>query len=295
MEPTIFSLVDEDSVGRQALGAIGYRHNNGEFHSSLAYDFELVVITVCEGQNDAGIEIEHCTNGDLQYQLIHISNKDLKRWVMTGENREIVQCFLHGDIIWDVEGELARLREEVIDFGAGIREQRKFIEFAKFLKMYIEAKRYTQELDFLDAYYHVLQALKHYARIELIEQGMLPENSVWEQVRPLNSVVYKLFDELTDNKETLEQRIQLVLLACEFTIMSKMADCCSVLLRILSSRKEAWSIQELRGLSELAHVREDIPMILRKLVHHSLAKEIIKEPKGSIDEDREIRYLAGKY
>lgn len=294
MEPTIFSLVDEDSVGRQALGAIGYRHDKGEHHSSLVYDFELVVITVCEGRNEAGIEIEHCTNGDIQYQLLYIGNNDLKRWVMTGENREIVQCFLHGEIIWDVEGELARLRKKIIDFGEDMKEQRKFIEFAKFLKVYIEAKRYTQDLDFLDAYYHVLQALKHYARIELIEQGMLPENSVWEQVRPLNSVVYKLFDELTDNKETLEQRIQLVLLACEFTIISKMADCCAVLLRILSSRKEGWSIQELRQLPELVHVREEVPMILRKLVHHSLAKEITRDPKGCGGEDREIKYLASK-
>lgn len=295
MEPTIFSLVDEDSVGREALGAIGYRHNSGDFHSSLIYGFELVVITVCEGINEAGIEIEHCTNGDMQYQLLYIGNEDLKRWVMTGENREIVQCFLHGEIIWDVEGELARLRQKIIDFGEGMREQRKFIEFAKFLKMYIEAKRYTQALDFLDAYYNVLQALKHYARIELIEQGILPENSVWEQVRPLNSVVYKLFDELTDSKETLEQRIQLVLLACEFNIMSKMADCCSILLRILSSRKEAWSIQELRQMPELAHVREEVPMILRKLVYHSLACEATSGPKGSAGEDREIKYLAGKF
>ncbi|MNJ57368.1 hypothetical protein D3C77_529540 [compost metagenome] len=161
--------------------------------------------------------------------------------------------------------------------------------------MYIEAKRYTQGLDFLDAYYSVLQALTHCARIELIDQGILPEDSVWEQVRPLNSVVYKLFDELTDSKETLEQRIQLVLLACEFTVMSKMADCCAVLLRIISSRKEAWSIQELVQLPELVEVREEVPMILRKLVYHSLAKEILGEPKDGIGEGLEIKYLADKF
>lgn len=93
MEPTIFSLVDEDSVGRQALGAIGYRHDKGEYRSSLVYDFELVVITVCEGRNEAGIEIEHCTNGDIQYQLLYIGNNDLKRWVMTGENRKFYSVF----------------------------------------------------------------------------------------------------------------------------------------------------------------------------------------------------------
>ncbi|WP_157274351.1 nucleotidyltransferase-like protein [Paenibacillus fonticola] len=295
MEPTIFSLMDEESTGRQAIGAIGYRFNSGELLSPLFYDFELAVIAVYEGIDDAEIEIEHCTNGDTHYELLYIGKKDLKRWVMTGQNREIVQCFLHGEIIWDVEGKLARLRNELIKSGDGLREQRKLKEFADFLNLYIEAKYYTQEHDYLDAYYCVLQALRHHARIELIEQGISPKRSVWEQVRPLNSVVYKLYDELTESKETLEQRVQLAMLACEFTIMSKMAECCSVLLRILSSRKEAWSIQELAALPELFEVREEMPMILRKLVHHSLAKEVINEPKDSSGAGREIKYSAGKF
>lgn len=294
MEPTFFSFVDEGSVGREAIGAIGYRQDSGKFHGSLLHDFELLILAVCDELPETKLAVEHCTNGDVHYQLLYIDRRDLRRWVTTGENQEVIHCFLQGDIIWDVRGELARLRDEIIFFGKEIREQRKFIEFSKFLKMYIEAKRYNYDKDFLDAYYSVLQALKHYARIELIDQGILPENCVWEHVRSLNSVVYKLFDELTDSKETLEQRIQLVLLACEFTAMSRMADCCSILLRILSSRKEAWSVQELVEHPELVQIKEEVPLIVRKLVYSSLIKEVVSHSKDSYCDGREIKYLAAR-
>lgn len=290
MERTIFSIMDEEKAGRQAIGAIGYRHDSGSYHDSLLHDFEFLILVVHQGLEDSELQIEHCMSGDIHYQLLHVDSHAIEKWVTAGDNRELVQYFLHGDVIWDVDGKLNAFRSYINAFSAGLNERRKFKEFAKFLKVYVEAKRYTAEHDLLDAYYSVLQALKHYARLELIEQGILPESSVWEQVRPLNSVVYKLFDELTDSKETLEQRIQLVLLACEFSLTSKMADCCSLLLRILGSRKEAWSVQELMKLPELAFVKDELPLVLRKLVYRSLAKESIKSQRDGGGEGREIRY-----
>lgn len=290
MDPRIFSLVNEEKVGRQVIGAIGYRHEGGKFHGSLLHDFELLILVICKGLNEGTVTIEHCMNEDMHYQLLYIGRDDLRRWVVAGDNREIVQCFIHGEVIWDVEGELASLHTEITAFGEDMREQRKFKEFTKFLQMYLEAKRFAKEQDLMDAYYSVIQALKHYARIELIEQGFLPESSVWEQMRPLNSVVYKLFDELTDGKETLGQRIELVLLASDFFVVSKMTECCSPLLRILASRKETWSIQELVQLPQLYHVRDELPMVLRNLVYRSLVKESVKGPLEGLGEGREIRY-----
>lgn len=290
MEPTIFSIMDEEKAGRQAIGAIGYRQDNGSSHDTLLHDFEFLILVVHHGLEERGIRVEHCLSGDAHYQLLHLDCSDIEDWVIAGDNRELVKSFLHGEIIWDIAGELAAFRSYINQFEDGIREKRKLKEFAKFLKMYSEAKKLTAAQDLLDAYYSVLQALKHYARIELIEQGILPESRVWEQVRSLNSVVYKLFDELTDNSETLEQRIQLVLLACEFSLTSKMESCCSPLLRILGSRKEAWSIQELMQFPELAHVKDELPLVLRRLVYRGLIKESAKTQKESKGEQRELRY-----
>ncbi|MOA14873.1 hypothetical protein D3C78_1350010 [compost metagenome] len=100
-----------------------------------------------------------------------------------------------------------------------------------------------------------------------------------------------MFEELTDSKETLEQRIQLVLLASEFSVMSKMEDCCSFLLNILGSRKSAWSIQELVDMPELIHIKAELPMMLRRLVYRTLVTEVTVALNGSHGDIREIRYL----
>ncbi|MOA36147.1 hypothetical protein D3C78_1576540 [compost metagenome] len=100
-----------------------------------------------------------------------------------------------------------------------------------------------------------------------------------------------MLDELTDNKETLEQRIQLVLLASEFSVMSKMEDCCSLLIHILSSRKSAWSLQELMEVPDLVYIKAELPMLLRKLVHRSLVTEVTIPLQNGHGEGREIKYL----
>ncbi len=292
MEPTFFSFTDKEKSSHRAIGAVGYRHAGNSFNGSLLHDFELLVLVICEDANITDPRVEHCMSGYIQYQIRYIGKEDLKQWVIAGENREIIKCFLYGEVIWDVGGEVAKLRNELISFGDSMKERRKLKEFAKFLRTYVEAKQYAREEDYMDAYYSVLQTLKHYARIELIDQGIAPEASAWEQLRSLNTVVYKLFDELTDSKETLEQRIELVLLACEFFVMSRMEDCCSMLLRILGSRKEAWSVQELIALPEMAHIKEELPMVIRKLVYRSLVKQTSSLPGERRGETREIRYWA---
>ncbi|MEF2969397.1 nucleotidyltransferase-like protein [Paenibacillus sp. M1] len=290
MEPTFFSFKDKGKGSQQALGAIGYRQGGSGFNGSLLHDFELLVLVVCAHNDDNDIHIEHCMNGEVPYQIRYIGKDELKNWVASGENREIIHCFFHGEVIWDIGGEVKALRQELADFGGSMSESRKLKEFAKFLQTYVEAKQYTRNLDYMDAYFSVLQALKYYARIELIDQGIAPDKSVWEQIRSFNTVVYKLFNELTDSQETLEQRIELVLLACEFFVMSRMEDCCSVLLRILGSRKEPWSIQELIVLPELAHVKEELPMVIRKLVYRSLVKQTAHASGDHARDGREIRY-----
>lgn len=292
MESSIVSLIEKEKNGCRAIGAVSLRSDGLIFHGSLLHDFDLLVLVVCSGIGlSPQITIEHCVSGKLHYQLMYLGKNDIRNWAMAGLHREIIQSFLRGEVIWDDEGKLTDLRQDLSNFGEKMQERRKLNEYAKLLRTFVEAKKYAQENDLMDAYYRIVQALKHYASIELIEQGILPESSVWEQVRPINSVAYKLFDELTDNKETLEQRIQLVLLASEFSVMSKMEDCCSLLIHILSSRKSAWSFQELMEVPDLVYIKAELPILLRKLVYRSLVTEVTIPLQGGHGEGREIRYL----
>lgn len=290
MEPTIFSFPDtENRPG--VIGAIGYRHHGREHRSSLLNNFDLLIIAVCPDlEND--VRIEHFINRDVRYQLLQVGKSYLLQSIASGDNSDIVQCFLLGDIIWDVDGELTKFRSDIEEFKGDLRSRRVFKEYSRLLRMFTEAKHYEQERDCMDAYYCVMQALRHYANIELIEQGIIPESVTWEQMRSLNSVVYKLFHELTGSKETLTQRIELLLLTSEFSIVSKMEDCCSPLLRVLKSHKETWSVHELSQLPEFSHVKDDLPLVLSKLVNHSLIKEVSLAAADGYDEGREIRYKA---
>lgn len=289
---TVFSFFNEENKERQAIGAIAYRQDAHSMNDSLLHDFDVMILVICNERWDEGIQIEHLMNGNIHYQQLYVSQNDIERWVISGENRGMIRCFLHGQIIWDVKEQVTDFRNWIVAFKGDLREQRLFKEYAKFQRMYVDAKRYLQENDLMDAYHSVLQALNHYARIELIEQGILPENSVWDQAKQINSVVYKLIDELTTSTETLEKRVQLVLLASEFSVTSKMAECCSILLRILESRKEAWSIQDLTQHPDLLHVKEELPSILRRLVQRSLVKETTIVAKDGLGEGREIRYMS---
>ena len=164
-------------------------------------------------------------------------------------------------------------------------------EFALFLKTYLQSKEYLKREYYLDAYSQIVEAIHHWARIVVIEAGVHPEEIVWEQVYEINPGVYKLYDELTRSDETLEQRLQLIVLVCEFTIVSKMKDCCKLLLDILKSGKRSWSVLELSRHPRLQHLNIDLTPVLKKLAAKSLVKEIlaVRDPQFA---EIELQYSA---
>lgn len=243
------------------------------FQSALLHDFDMVVLLLHEEQETERI-ITHSIAGDKRTQSVHVGLSALERAVMAGDNNELLSSLISGEVLWDPKGILAEMRKQLTQFEGPLKERVLFMEFARFLHMYIKSKRYIEAGCTMDAYNCVLIALYHWARIEVSEAGYFPEPAVWGQVKSLNSPVHKLYEELTISTETLDQRIELILLACEFALMSKMEDCCTMLLHILGSRKEAWSIKELLQHSGLSPLQAELPLVLRKLVSRSLIREI---------------------
>jgi hypothetical protein len=164
-------------------------------------------------------------------------------------------------------------------------------EFAAFARKYADSKTHLQQGDLLDAFMKLQEALKHWARLVIFEDGKEPGEAVWSQIHKINAGVYKLNEELVMSKETLEQRIQLVLLACEFSLMSKMEKCCAPLIGVLKSRAEPWSIAELQEHPELARIRNELTLVLNKLVQKSLIREVAVIQGENIDH-LDIRYIA---
>ncbi|MGF7048365.1 hypothetical protein J2T13_002872 [Paenibacillus sp. DS2015] len=279
---------NRETFDKSTIGVIAFRETRYRNHSALLYDFKYQILAVHE-PSDKHSRIEHSIINESRCEILHTNLTELRQRLIAGDTEDVVKYLLEGDILLDSEGDLMKLRLEFQSFEQQLRDQKMFLEFSRFLWLYVEAKRYMEERRIMDAYHSVMESLHHWARIELIERGILPRTYVWEQVKGLNSAVHKLYEELTVSRETVEQRIELVLLGCEFSVMSKMAQCSDLLLRILSSRVQAWSIEDLIHHPELLSVSTELPLVLRKLVYHNLVKEVIVENRGILG-NRNILY-----
>ncbi|AIQ65533.1 hypothetical protein PSTEL_22940 [Paenibacillus stellifer] len=288
MELSNLTLLNGDIFDANALGAVALSSlGNAPFQSALLHDFDKIIMVIHPDPNERQRYGNHLIHGESRTQTMHVELSQLERSLLTGDNNERVVCLLEGDILWDPQGIISRLREEIKLFGEPLRDRMIFIEFARFLHMYVKSKRYLQACCFMDSYNCILMSLYHWAKMEVCEAGQYPTPAVWEQVKSLNNSVYKLYEELAISGETVEQRIELVQLACEFSLMSKMVDCCKWLLSLLGEKREPWTFEELIALPELLYVEAELPLILRKLSARSLIREI---PSWSDTGGGSIRY-----
>lgn len=163
------------------------------------------------------------------------------------------------------------------------------IEFSLFVNAYLQSKEHLRSDHLLDAYTYILDALNHWARIVILEEGKNIESSVWEQVYHVNIGVYKLYEEVALSRETIQQRIQLVLLACDFSVMSKLEKCCSALIRFLQKQERPFALHELEQSEEFAIVSDQLPVLLKMLVKKGLIREVAVAGSDDIDK-LEIKY-----
>ena len=257
---------------------------------SLTDGFDTLLLIVT---NDLSLN-NHTTNyirDDSRIQERWIDPASIEQWIRHGVNRNILHWLLKGEILLDQNTYLEGLRHRILEFPGDLREHKLLIEFSHFLRKYLQSKEYILDDHILDAYNNILEALHHWARIVIVEDGYHPEITVWRQIRAINPGVYKLYEELTMSKETLKQRVQLVLLACEFSVMSKMERCCEAFIQILRENEQPLSSDELQQHSQLVEVKSELPFLLNKLVKKGLIKEvavIIDEHTSEI----ELRYTS---
>ncbi|MFD0588681.1 nucleotidyltransferase-like protein [Paenibacillus sp. GCM10027627] len=288
MEPIKNHVVDAYR-GQPGLLAISYTKNPYPYNPVID-GLDMLILLLVEKQA-ASEAAEHVQWDGMRALVRTLDKEELELWITGGENRNIIEWLVRGEILLDRDGYLANVRERLLQFPESMREQKQFIEFSGFLRTYLQAKQDLLDGNLLDAYSHILTALHHWAHIVLIEDGRHPELTVWKQLKRVHPGVYKLYEELTASPETLEQRVQLVMLACEFSVMSKMKDCCAILLDLMSSREEPWSIGELQMHPTISILQVELSLVIQKLVKRSYIREVavMQDPKdtGAI----ELRYM----
>lgn len=260
-------------------------------YASLSGEADRLVLVVCDKLSPLE-ETELWLQGDLRVRVRRVTPDVLEQWAVNGDP-DGIRWLMKGEVLSDPTGLLMKTRGKLRKWPILLREQKLLSEFSRFVHSYKSAKRDLQNGQILDAYSHVLTALHFWAHVALVEQGMLPELTVWEQMRSVNPGIYKLFEELTTSPETLEQRVQLVVLACEFSMQTKMQTSCSLLIHMLGSREEPWSVAELQRDDRLQGLPLDLPLLLQKLAQRGLAKEAVRNVSGRGGVKRELRYTSG--
>lgn len=188
--------------------------------------------------------------------------------------RRFVQWVLQGEIVYDHDCLIKSIREKFHAHPSDFQKRKICIEFTYFLRQYLEAKEYVENGHFLDAYGSMIRALHHWARLSIIQEGQIPETIVWKQVQSIDYAIYKLYEELVTTSDPLEKRLELLLLASEFSMVSKIKEYSEFLLMIIESRSEAWSVNEILNHPDFQGEQTALILLLEKLVKRSLLKEV---------------------
>lgn len=271
MEDLIRPIYQERASHRNTLGILLIEK---KFNNSAITDTFDVVLLVIAKDGDSPVLSKHYTANEQKAALYVVSEEKLNEWLLFGSNRKVIDWVLNGKVLFDRNEYVRQLRSRMLEFPEEARQLKMGIEFAKLIRCYTDGKVFLETNQLLDAYNHVIHALHHLARLAVVEKGFYPEVTVWNQVKQIDAQIYKLYEELVGSDEPLDKRLELLFLASEFLIHSRIPSGSTHLLNVLKQRREAWSIGEMISHPELEAYSVDLVIMLEYLVDkHVLTTE----------------------
>ena len=263
MEDILRPLYQERASLSSTMGILLIEKKYSISDLTESFDYILLVIT---NSKEQAVHMKHYTYRGEKAALYTINIEQVKEWLLLGSSRKLIEWLHNGKIIFDRNENIARLKREITEFPFAGRKLKKGLEFAKLIRRYMDGKAFFEAGHYMDAYNHIVHALHHLARLAIIESGFYPEVTVWEQVKPIEPQIYKLYEELITSDEPLDKRLELLFLASEFLIYSKMETGTEHFMGILSTEKELWTIGELQEHPEIQYYAVDLTVLLEYLI-----------------------------
>ncbi|KRG10550.1 nucleotidyltransferase-like protein [Lederbergia galactosidilytica] len=245
---------------------------------AITNNFDIILLVIVYDIEKEPTILKHYRFEDLKIALQIVSDQQLKEWLLLGTNRKIVEWVHVGKILFDKNDYLSNLQNEFKDFPLYEREIKTGIEFAKLIRRYWMAKGFFETKQFMDAFNHTIHSLHHLARLAIIEKGLHPELTVWNQVKQLDPEIYKLYEELTKSEEPIEKRLELLFIASEFLIYSRTSSGIKHLEKILKMQSD-WSMNEIKSHPELIYYGTDLNILIEYLVEKEVIELVQVESK----------------
>ncbi|WML38536.1 nucleotidyltransferase-like protein [Neobacillus sp. OS1-2] len=276
MEDILRPIYQERASQSNTLGVLLIEKKQKSSHVTESFD-EILLIIVKEA--DQPLFIKHYSYNNQKAAMHVITESQLQEWLLLGTNRRIFEWIHEAKILFDRNENVANLKMELSEFPFNGRKIKMGLEFAKLIRRYVDGKALFESKQFLDAYNYVVHSLHHLARLAVIENGLHPELTVWQQVKQIEPEIFKLYEELVNSEETLEKRLELLFLASEFMIHFRTNIGTAHLLEVLS-KKEYWQFNEIMSEKELIPYSVDLAVLIEYLIEKHLLDVVNIETKG---------------
>lgn len=255
-------------------GISGVIHCSNPFQPcSITNGFQHTILVITDNSVSGLSPLNYYIKEGHRLQERWISLEELKNRIMNGDDR-LGSLLMNGELILDADSQVEQIMSRLREMPKEWKERILLAEFSRFFDLYLRSREMFMQDHYIDAYTWLVQALYRWARVVIMEQGVYPAASVWEQVKQFNVGVHKLYEELVLSKESMKLRVQLVLLACEFSVMSKMESCCQLLLDIIEGDSQTWTSENIANHPSIRNNTANIPMLLGALVKKSLLNEV---------------------
>ncbi|MYL35305.1 hypothetical protein GLW08_16395 [Pontibacillus yanchengensis] len=247
--------------------------------SPLTDNFDVILLIVVRDAEQPWF-VKHYEFGDKIAAMHIVEENQLLQWVDTSAYRRAVEWVIEGKVLFDRNDYIQSLKENLRNFPLEKRDLKKVIEFAKLIRSYHECKDLFESQQYMDAFSRMVHSLHYLARLSVIEKGFHPEVTVWNQVKQIEPEIYKLHQELIQSTESLDKRVQLMLLATEFAINSRTINCTRHFIQIMGEKDEAWTYGELMIHPRIQSYSLDLGALLEYLVEKEVVETVQIETKG---------------
>lgn len=285
MEQQLRPIYQERASFPETLGVIIVEKRGKGDPTTDTFDAILLIITADE---DPPIYTKHYTDGNEKAAMHIISEKQLLKWLLQGSKRKVVDWLFYGKVYFDRNEFVEQLKTKFQEYPYRGRNIKMGLEFSQLVRDYMEGKTFFEQGNAMDAYHHVVKSLHHLARLTVIENGLVPEVTVWSQVKKIDPAIYKLYKELIMSEEPLEKRLELLFLASEFFIHNRTIDGARHIMDVLAE-KEQWTIQELHEHEEARLYSVDLEVFIEFLIEKGIIKVVQSESKNEFIFHRDYR------
>lgn len=285
MEQVLRPIYQERASSPETLGVILVEKRSAGDPITDTFDEIMLIITSNE---ETPIYTKHYTDGTGKAAMHVISEKQLRKWLLLGTRRKVVDWLFYGKIFFDRNEFVENLKNELKEYPFYGRKIKMGLELSRLVRVYMEGKMFFEQRNYMDAYHHAIQSLHHLARLTVIEKGSSPEVTVWSQVKKIDPAIYKLYEELIMSEEPLEKRLELLFLASEFFIHNRTLDGARHIMDVMST-KETWTIQELHEHEELRMYSINLEVLVEFLIEKGFIQIVESDSKNEYVFHRDYR------